>query len=63
MFPNEVAEAATDPVDFWYEIAERAIEHFDKKSDFMDFVNRRFDGDQNRMAASCCWDIIRLEEV
>lgn len=56
-----VAEHPGDTVEFWCSVAEKAIPYFaNDKAAFMSWVNGRYGDDKHRMAASCCWDIVRL---
>lgn len=46
---------------FWESVARLAVAYFPEKGQYMDWVFRHYEMDENRFAASVCWDIIKLK--
>lgn len=49
----------TDKLEYWEEIAKQAVEYFEHKEDFMDWVCRNFWLEENRTVADGAWDLVR----
>lgn len=47
---------------WWEEAARRAVKFFPDKTSYLGWVHGTYGGEENRFAASVCWDIIKLEE-
>lgn len=59
--PNRLDIGTTDVVDYWYHIAEQAVEFFHEKDDFMAWVCTHYFQDEHRFAASGCWTLAMLD--
>lgn len=50
-------------IGFWEQVAHMAVCRFEDKADFLTWVWRNYQAEENRFVASCCWDIIKLREA
>lgn len=48
--------------DWWEEAARRAVNFFPDKITYLKWVYSTYGGEENRFAASVCWDIIKLDQ-
>ena len=49
----------TDKVEYWERIAEQAVEFFEHKEDFMDWVCNHYGAEDNRRVADGAWDLVK----
>lgn len=52
----------TGTADWWEEAACRAVAYFPDKTSYLRWVYGTYGGEENRFAASVCWDIIKLAQ-
>ena len=57
--PNRLDIMETDKVDYWERIAEQAVEFFEHKEDFMDWVCNHYASEENRRTADGAWDLVK----
>jgi hypothetical protein len=57
--PNRLDIMETDKVDYWEKIAEQAVEFFEHKEDFMDWVCNHYGSEENRRIADGAWDLVK----
>jgi hypothetical protein len=46
---------------FWESVAHLAVRTFEGKDQYMSWVCKTYQAEDNRFAASVCWDIIKLK--
>ena len=56
---NRVDMMETDKLEYWEVIAQQAVEFFEHKEDFMDWVCNHYGSEDNRRTADGAWDLVK----